>query len=158
VVGVKKTSFMLASVGSLLTLFLIACGGQTATPNNLIPASLADGGEFERPEPPEEYADAVNPYEGEPQAVAEGQAIYQQNCVSCHGTEGKGDGPAASTLNPKPADLGLVQSSLSDGYLAWRITEGGMMEPFRSVMPAWKGILNEEKTWILIVYLRTFSG
>ena len=156
-VGVKKTLFMLVSVGSLLTLFLISCGGQTATPNNLIPASLADGEEYERPEPPEEYIDAVNPYEGDPQAVAEGQAIYQQNCVSCHGTDGKGDGPAASTLNPKPADLGLVHSSLSDGYLAWRITEGGMMEPFRSVMPAWKGILNEEKTWKLIAYLRTFG-
>jgi mono/diheme cytochrome c family protein len=52
----------------------------------------------------------------------------------------------------------LVQSSLSDGYLAWRITEGGMMEPFRSVMPAWKGIFNEDKTWKLVAYIRTLGG
>ena len=26
------------------------------------------------------------------------------NCVSFHGAKGKGDGPAAVALNPKPAD------------------------------------------------------
>jgi hypothetical protein len=158
VLEVSKTWFVLVSVLSLSTLFLIACGGQTATPTNLIPTGLLDEGEFERPEPPEEFSNAVNPYEGDPDVVAEGQALYQQNCVSCHGANGQGDGPAASALNPKPPDLNLVQSGLSDGYLVWRITEGGMMEPFRSVMPAWKGIFNEDKTWKLITYIRTFGG
>lgn len=149
----KKSWFILVSVFSVSALILIACGGQSTAPT-----SLFDEAGFERPEPPGEYPNAVNPYDGDSEAIAEGQALYQQNCVSCHGTTGKGDGPAASALDPKPVDLGLVQSTLSDGYLAWRITEGGMMEPFRSVMPAWKGILNEDKTWKLIAYIRTFDG
>ena len=149
----KKSWFLLIAVLSLSTLFLIACGGQSASPTSLI-----DIEEFERPEPPGEYSKTVNPYDGDSEAIAEGQALYQQNCVSCHGPTGQGDGPAASALEPKPAVLGLVQSTISDGYLAWRITEGGLMEPFRSVMPAWKGILNDEKTWKIIAYIRTFGG
>lgn len=148
----KKSWFIHVAVLSLSTLFLIACGGQSTPPTSLI-----DEAEFERPEPPGEYSNAVNPYEGDTEAITEGQALYQQNCVSCHGTTGQGDGPAASALEPKPVNLGLVQSTVSDGYLAWRITEGGLMEPFRSVMPAWKGILNEDKTWKVVAYIRTFG-
>lgn len=34
-----------------------------------------------------------------------GNRTYQLQCASCHGTEGRGDGPAAAALDPKPADL-----------------------------------------------------
>lgn len=144
---------ILAAVLSLITLFLVACGNQSTTPT-----SLMGEGEIERPAPPEDYTKAENPYEGDSEAISEGEMLFQQNCVSCHGTTGTGDGPAASALNPKPPDLGLVQSTFSDGYLAWRITEGGLMEPFRSVMPAWKGIFVEDKVWKIVAYIRTLGG
>lgn len=38
-------------------------------------------------------------------AVAQGQKLYTQYCASCHGANGTGNGPSASTLNPKPSDL-----------------------------------------------------
>jgi cytochrome c553 len=34
-----------------------------------------------------------------------GQGSFVRYCGACHGDDGKGDGPKASTLNPKPADL-----------------------------------------------------
>lgn len=34
-----------------------------------------------------------------------GKALYEQNCVPCHGPRGLGDGPAASTMNPRPRNL-----------------------------------------------------
>ena len=34
-----------------------------------------------------------------------GKALYDQHCASCHGADGKGDGPAAAGLNPPPADF-----------------------------------------------------
>ncbi|MFZ0452747.1 MAG: cytochrome c [Ignavibacteriaceae bacterium] len=34
--------------------------------------------------------------------VSKGMALYQSNCASCHGTDGKGDGPASQGLNPPP--------------------------------------------------------
>ena len=34
-----------------------------------------------------------------------GRSLYGEFCVSCHGAEGRGDGPAADGLDRKPADL-----------------------------------------------------
>src|SRR5439155_19153349 len=36
--------------------------------------------------------------------AANGKKLADVNCVSCHGPSGKGDGPAAAALTPKPAD------------------------------------------------------
>jgi mono/diheme cytochrome c family protein len=33
--------------------------------------------------------------------LTNGEALYNTNCTSCHGSEGKGDGPADAVLNPK---------------------------------------------------------
>jgi mono/diheme cytochrome c family protein len=34
-----------------------------------------------------------------------GRALFQDNCVVCHGAGGRGDGPAAAGLDRQPADL-----------------------------------------------------
>jgi mono/diheme cytochrome c family protein len=35
----------------------------------------------------------------------EGKSLYEEKCMICHGQDGKGDGPAALSLNPKPKDF-----------------------------------------------------
>jgi len=37
--------------------------------------------------------------------VDKGKTIYAARCAFCHGTSGKGDGPAGAALKPAPADL-----------------------------------------------------
>jgi mono/diheme cytochrome c family protein len=37
-----------------------------------------------------------------------GSALYGSYCASCHGREGKGDGPIAANLRTAPADLTLI--------------------------------------------------
>lgn len=37
--------------------------------------------------------------------ASSGADMYKQYCAACHGTTGKGDGPAASALKQAPADL-----------------------------------------------------
>jgi len=81
-----------------------------------------------------------------------GKALYEENCVICHGASGKGDGEAAAGLKPKPRNLGdrLVQAQ-TDGELFWKLTEG------RGNMPEWRN-LPEKERWSLVHYLRSFAG
>jgi mono/diheme cytochrome c family protein len=37
--------------------------------------------------------------------VDRGREVFRGNCASCHGEEGRGDGPSAATLNPKPRNF-----------------------------------------------------
>lgn len=38
---------------------------------------------------------------------AAGQKVFNTYCATCHGPKGKGDGPAAVALNPKPLDFSV---------------------------------------------------
>ncbi|HEY8514085.1 MAG TPA: cytochrome c [Candidatus Binatia bacterium] len=42
---------------------------------------------------------------------SEGEKLYRTLCASCHGVDGRGDGPAAPALSPPPTDL--TKSDLS---------------------------------------------
>ncbi len=115
-------------------------------------------GEHGHAEAPPEYANLVNPYAGDPQAIQAGEVIYQAYCLTCHGPQGAGDGPAAAGLNPPPANLAdaAMMTALSDGFLYWRINEGMMSAP--SAMPAFGMMLDEAQIWQVIAYIRTFSA
>ncbi len=111
-------------------------------------------------EVPGEFASMSNPFAGDVAAIEAGGAIYAANCATCHGPEGGGDGPSAAALDPKPSNLAdaNMMAGLSDGYLFWRISEGGMMAPFNSTMPPWKGTLTEDEIWQVVTYVRSLSG
>ncbi len=115
--------------------------------------------EHEHVAAPDEFASLTNPLSGNEAAIASGQEIFATNCVVCHGETGKGDGAAAVGLDPKPADLsdGMMLSRLSDGYLYWRVSKGGMIDPFNSAMPAWENSLTEEQRWQVISFIRTLA-
>ncbi|WP_194162279.1 c-type cytochrome, partial [Moraxella catarrhalis] len=42
---------------------------------------------------------------------AEAEHIYQAYCVSCHGADGRGNGPAAGALKPTPVNFHVRQPS-----------------------------------------------
>ena len=44
----------------------------------------------------------------DPNAGVSGEHDFNMYCGSCHGTEGKGDGPVAARLEKKPADLSTL--------------------------------------------------
>lgn len=83
--------------------------------------------------------------------IRDGKPLYEGNCVLCHGAAGKGDGPAASALNPKPRNLAdkAVQGE-ADGEFFWKISEG------RGVMPSFKSLTDKDR-WSLVHYLRSLA-
>jgi mono/diheme cytochrome c family protein len=85
--------------------------------------------------------------------VAAGKAIYIARCALCHGNEGKGDGPAAAGLNPKPRNHtdGTYMKTLSDEALLQVIHTG------KGAMPAWGSILSEAEISAVAKYVRTLA-
>ena len=141
----KKSLFALVAIVILGAIVLSACGG-AATPTAI-----------QRETPPPEYANKTNPLAGNADAIAAGKAEFTSLCESCHGPTGAGNGPAAASLTPKPANLDLTAKEASDAYMFWRISVGGGMAPFNSAMPAHKDTMTEEQIWQVISYIRTFA-
>jgi len=85
-------------------------------------------------------------------ALAEGKKLAETNCASCHGPEGKGNGPAAAALPPpKPADWTSSKvASESDGEIFWKISNG------RGAMPPWKHLPDNQR-WQLVNYIRSLQ-
>jgi len=97
----------------------------------------------------------VNPIPPNPDSLAIGQELYQQNCLLCHGVSGAGDGPLGRTLNPAPADLTLhtAPGVHPDSRLYDWITNGFP----NSVMPAFQETLTDEERWHVVNYIRTLA-
>ena len=55
-------------------------------------------------------------------AVKQGRALYSRHCVSCHGTAGEGDGPAASSLKAPTPDLTKI-SRRHNGFPAEKMAD-----------------------------------
>lgn len=92
---------------------------------------------------------------GAPHARAE--ALYAKQCAACHGAEGRGDGPAAYLLYPKPRDFRAARYRLVstwDGVPTeddtFRVITRGIPG---SSMPAWSH-LSEADRWALVRYVR----
>ncbi|MCB0261562.1 MAG: c-type cytochrome [Calditrichaeota bacterium] len=94
-----------------------------------------------------------NPITSDAKVKAEGKKIFEQQCATCHGNGGKGDGPAGKYLGKKLPDFTkALFSQQTDGEIFWKLTNGN------APMPAFKEILSEEKRWQVINYLRTFAS
>lgn len=60
-------------------------------------------------------------------ALAQAKEIFSSRCKLCHGADGKGDGPGAAVLDPKPRNLRdpKWQQSVTDEYIEKIILVGG---------------------------------
>jgi mono/diheme cytochrome c family protein len=99
----------------------------------------------------------------DPAMLAQGREIYTAKCLVCHGEKGDGKGPGAAALTPTPGDFTdrKMVAEMAGNYWVWRVSEGGLVEPFKSkksAMPAWKNELSMNDRWAVIAYAHTFSG
>ena len=97
---------------------------------------------------PEEAAARPNPVPADAASLAQGEAIFAQHCVSCHGERGQGNGPLAASLRPPPANLQVMGKLHPPGDLAWKIAEG------RGAMPGWAGTLSQHEIWDTVNYIQ----
>lgn len=91
-----------------------------------------------------------------------GKTVYEKRCIHCHGVKGKGDGPAADRLRPRPRSFKVARYKFSevmfgklpqDKLIIRWVTEGLP----GSSMPGWKDILSTEEIKNVVAYIKTFT-
>jgi mono/diheme cytochrome c family protein len=90
---------------------------------------------------------ALGRREAPPRAVS-GKILYERHCASCHGPEGRGDGPAAEALAPRPSDLTRLQARLGGAYSLDQIMRAidgrrTVRAHGTSAMPVWGQLFEE---------------
>ena len=88
-----------------------------------------------------------------PELLAHGKGVFQANCVTCHGAEGKGDGAASAALNPKPRNF--------TGATGWK--QGRKpTQIFHTIstglggMPSFASMTTDDR-WSVVHYVRSFG-
>ena len=101
---------------------------------------------------PDNYNKMKNPIVSDATVLAEGKALYNLHCKSCHGTKGLGDGPKAAQLETEAGDFSTdAFQSQTDGALFYKETKG------RDDMPSFeKKLPDADDRWKLVHYMRTF--
>jgi len=78
------------------------------------------------------------------------QLLFQDNCSSCHGMSGQGDGPLAKQLVPKPVDFTDHQRALNRSILGlYNIISTGLDS---SAMPSFNQLTAKQR-WSLAFYV-----
>ena len=88
-----------------------------------------------------------------------GKALFAQQCASCHGSGGKGDGPAAVALTPKPRNLAdkAYMTGLNDQQLVDVIKKGGPAVGKSPLMPALGAALKDGDIQDVNVFIRSLA-
>lgn len=78
----------------------------------------------------------------QPTSPASGAEMYKTYCAVCHGTDGKGDGPAASALKVRPTDLTQLSKNNGGKFPALKVMsalrgEGDVPAHGTKDMPVW---------------------
>ncbi len=103
---------------------------------------------------PDEEKGKKNPVPATKESIERGKAIFMENCATCHGKEGHGDGPSREFIPMNPANLADPKFAAlrTDGEWFWKITTG------RTPMNPYEDYIEEEDRWSVVNFLRTLGA
>ncbi|MHB8842317.1 MAG: c-type cytochrome [Candidatus Aquicultor sp.] len=136
----------------LLIALLVGCAQQT-TQSTTTSTSETEAQVPETP-PPSDVAALKNPLGVTAANIAAGKVMYDRTCWICHGSEGKGNGPAASHMPQEPINFTSDHDfqTMNDGEVWWIITKGVN----GTDMPNWETTFNENEIWQIESYIIQF--
>ena len=89
-------------------------------------------------------------------SLARGKALFEQNCVPCHGATGAGDGPAAKKIVPPPAAIGTSATMHTvSPALIYRVVSVGIAG---TAMPSWSPVLPADDRWAVATYVNSLRA
>jgi mono/diheme cytochrome c family protein len=106
------------------------------------------------PEDPTQLRSPLSPWPLAGPALAEAASLFRIYCATCHGAEGRGDGPMAELLGVPVRDLtDSTVAELADGEIYGTITRGsGQMLGLGGLIPG------ERERWLLVGAVRSAAG
>lgn len=98
-----------------------------------------------------------NPVQTTPQSLATGKELFNKNCRSCHGADGKGEGP----MKPKDSHpSNLIDKEWahgdSDGEIFAIVRDGAPPAPMQ-YMRGYKSRMTEQEIWSVVNYIRSLA-
>jgi mono/diheme cytochrome c family protein len=90
----------------------------------------------------------------------EAKQIFATRCFTCHGSEGRGDGPGSAALTPKPRNFHDVtwQTSVNDEHLATIVKFGGAAVGRSPAMPGNPDLISKpEVVAALVAHIRSLA-
>lgn len=83
--------------------------------------------------------------------LAAGAQLYAEHCASCHGVDGRGDGPQARNLDPAPFDFhDVARQSQRSVHALYNVVTLGLDG---TAMPAFSATLADDERWALAFHV-----
>ena len=88
-------------------------------------------------------------------SIERGRVLYAAQCVACHGTDGRGQGPLAASQPVWPPNLGgPLLWRRADGDVLWHVMNGMRDRRGAPTMPGFGGVLRDADAWALIDFMK----
>jgi mono/diheme cytochrome c family protein len=89
------------------------------------------------------------------QAIVQGQALYAQHCLACHGADGRGQGPLAAAQPVWPPNFaGPLLWRRADGDLWWHVLHGMRGRGGQATMAGFGDRISDDEAWALIDFMK----
>jgi len=110
----------------------------------VVSMALADGSWMQKV--PADYHSKVNPYAGQPAAIAGGAKLFADHCAKCHGPDALGRRKRPSLRSER------VQVQATEGDIFWLLKNGNLGRG----MPTWSA-MPEPSRWQIIAYVKSLG-